>query len=439
MGEPLLLKTNFDKLEVGQEIYQLAERLYPICRSITGAGTRQTLNIIQEFVPLTINEVRSGTPVFDWTVPREWNIRDAYVKNSRGEKIVDFKQHNLHVMNYSVPVRQRMGLAELKAHLFSLPDQPELIPYRTTYYRETWGFCLTQRQLENLPEDDYEVCIDSTLEDGSLTYGEYYLKGASSEEVLISTHICHPSLANDNLSGIGIAAALAQKLQNYQLRYSYRFVFVPGTIGSISWLALNEAKTPLIKHGLVLTGLGDGGGLTYKKSRRATTEIDRVAAQVLKQSGQAYRIIDFFPYGYDERQYCSPGFNLAVGRLTRTPHGEYPEYHTSGDNLDFIKPIQLGDALEKILTIIETLENNRTYLNLSPKGEPQLGKRGLYRAIGGQADAGKLELGMLWVLNLTDGTHSLLDIAEQSGLNFEIVAKVAATLEQHELLKEITR
>ncbi|NJO94500.1 MAG: DUF4910 domain-containing protein, partial [Hydrococcus sp. RM1_1_31] len=355
---------------LGTQMYQLIGELYPICRSITGNGVRKSLRILQGYIPLELHEVPTGTKVFDWIVPKEWNVRDAYIKNAKGKKIVDFQQSNLHLLNYSIPVREKMSLTQLKEHLFSLSDRPDWIPYKTSYYKETWGFCLTHRQLESLEEGEYEVFIDSSLEAGHLTYGEYFLPGESDDEILFSCHSCHPSLCNDNLSGMVLATFLAQQLSLRSRRYSYRFLFIPGTIGSITWLSLNESRVDRIKHGLVVAGVGDGGKLTYKKSRRGDAEIDKAVAHVLKYSGQDYAIEDFSPYGYDERQYCSPGFNLPIGSLTRTPFSRYPEYHTSADNLDFVRADSLEDALEKYLAIVDVLENNQKYLNTNPKCEP---------------------------------------------------------------------
>jgi aminopeptidase-like protein len=417
-------------------MYGLISELYPICRSITGNGLRQTLRLLQRQIPLELREVPTGTQVFDWTVPKEWNIRDAYVKNAKGERVIDFQKSNLHVVNYSVPVRRRMGLAELKEHLHALPTHPDWIPYRTSYYKESWGFCLSEKQLAKLNDEEYEVCIDSTLEGGHLTYGEYFLPGETRDEVLISCHACHPSLCNDNLSGIALAVSLAQQLKSPPRRYSYRFLFIPGTIGAITWLAKNEDKMANIMHGLVLTGVGDTGALHYKKSRKGTAEIDRAAAQALKHSGRPYEILEFSPYGYDERQYCSPGINLSVGRLSRTPHGTFPEYHTSADNLEFVRADKLGEALVISLEILSVLESNNTFVNRNPKCEPQLGKRGLYRMVGGTADAGVSEMAMLWVLNQSDGKNSLLDIAERSEMRFEAIRKAAEALEEHKLLRK---
>ncbi|MGG6267897.1 DUF4910 domain-containing protein [Leptolyngbya sp. AN03gr2] len=430
------LKTVLVPEAIGKDLHRFASELYPICRSITGDGFRETLRQIERVIPLKRFEVPTGTQVFDWTVPREWNIRDAYVKNSNGDRIIDFQNHNLHVVNYSIPVHQTMLLEELKPHLFSLPDYPDWIPYRTSYYKDTWGFCLTHKQLLELPEDQYEVCIDSSLEPGYLTYGEYYLSGEIEDEVLISCHACHPSLANDNLSGIAIAVQLAKLLSEIAHRYSYRFIFIPATIGSITWLSQNEDQVHRIKHGLVLSCLGDPGKSTYKKSRRGDAEIDRAVSHVLKHSEQDHNIIDFFPYGYDERQFCSPGFNLPVGCFMRSPNSKFPEYHTSADNLDFIQPEHLADSFFKCLNVLSVLEHNRTYINQNPKCEPQLGRRGLYRSIGGTSGTGLNELALLWTLNLSDGQHSLLDIAERSGFEFDAIRRVAEALIDTDLLKE---
>ena len=425
-----------DPTSIGQAKDRLIEDLYPICRSITGNGLRETRRSVQGQIPLELHEVPTGTKVFDWTVPKEWNIRDAYVKNSRGERVIDFQESNLHVVNYSVPVRGRVSLAELKEHLFTLPGHPDWVPYRTSYYKEDWGFCLSQRQLDSLNESEYEVVIASSLESGHLTYGECYLPGELTDEILISCHCCHPSLCNDNLSGIALATFLAKHLAGLSLRYSYRFLFIPGTIGAITWLALNEEELHRIKHGLVLTGLGDAGKLHYKRSRRGNAVVDVAVAHVLKHSGRDFELMDFTPYGYDERQFCSPGINLAVGRLSRTPHGTFPEYHTSADNLDFVHPERLAEAFATCLEVLSVLENNATYLNTNPKCEPQLGKRGLYRRVGGPADAGVSEMALLWVLNLSDGAHSLLDIAERSGLRFDAVRKACEALREHGLLEQ---
>ena len=422
---------------IGRELHRFAAELYPICRSITGDGIRQTLALIQKRIPLQIQTVPTGTQVFDWTVPKEWNIRDAYIKDPAGRKIVDFQQSNLHVLNYSSPVKATLPLGELRPHLFTLPDHPRWIPYRTSYYQENWGFCLSHNEMLALEEGEYEVCIDSSLVDGHLTYGEFYIHGRSAEEVLISCHACHPSLANDNLSGLSVATFLAELLSGRDLRYSYRFLFVPGTIGPITWLAQNRETAGRISHGLVLTCIGDAGGFHYKKSRRDSAAIDRAVSHVLRHCGEPYEILDFSPYGYDERQYCSPGFNLPVGCLMRSVWGSFPEYHTSADNLDFIHPLNLAGSLRVCAGIVDVLENDRRYCSRNPYCEPQLGRRGLYRSTGGDAVGTEISA-RLWVLNLSEGEHSLLDIAERSGLPFPTICNAAALLSESGLLSAVS-
>jgi aminopeptidase-like protein len=423
------------KEDLGSAMHAFIARLFPICRSITGDGVRKTLRLVQEQIAIEMHEVPTGTRVFDWRVPKEWNIRDAWVKDSSGRRLVDFCKLNLHVVNYSSPVRRRMRLAELKEHLFTLPGHPEWTPYRTTHYEESWGFCLSENQLAKFDDSqEYDVCIDSSLEDGYLTYGECLLPGEETAEVLISCHVCHPSLANDNLSGTAVAVELARHLAQSPHRYSYRFVFVPGTIGSITWLARNEDVIAKIRHGIVLTCVGDAGNISYKRSRQGEAEIDRAFVHVLKHSGDPHTVVDFAPSGYDERQYCSPGINLPVGCLMRSRHGEFLEYHTSADNLEFVQPAALADSLAKCLAVIDVLEHNRLYVNQKPKGEPQLGKRGLYKGLGAGADKRERELALLWVLNLSDGKHSLLDIAERANLPFALVKDAAATLSGTDLL-----
>jgi aminopeptidase-like protein len=429
--------SQWDAAKIGQELHQFAAELYPICRSITGDGVRRTLTVIQEKIPLRTFEVSTGTPVFDWIVPEEWNIRDAYIKAPNGKRVVDFQKSNLHVVSYSTPVHTTMPLGELKRHLYTIPDHPDWIPNRTSYYKEDWGFCLSHNQMLALEDGEYEVCIDSSLKNGHLTYGECSLPGRSTDEVLISTYVCHPSLANDNVSGMTVATFLAKFLFGRELRYSYRFLFIPATIGAITWLARNRYTVGCIRHGLVLTCLGDAGGFHYKKSRRGNAEIDRAAAHVLAHYGEASEILEFSPYGNDERQYCSPGFNLPVGCLMRSVWETFPEYHTSADNLDFIRPLQLAGSLRVCVAICDVLENNRSYRNESPYGEPQLGRRGLFRSMGGEAGgqaSGEEMMARLWVLNLSDGDHSLLDIAERSGISFPMISEAADLLCQKGLL-----
>jgi aminopeptidase-like protein len=428
------LSERLDDAGIGEQIYALAAAIYPICRSITGEGVRRTLDLLAGHLDLEVHEVPTGTQVFDWTVPREWSIRDACIKNPAGERVVDFKKCNLHVLNYSRPVHARLPLEELKKHVFTLPDQPDLIPYRTSYYAENWGFCMAHRDLEALPEGPYEVEIDASLEDGSLTYGEYLHRGETEEEFLFSAHICHPSLANDNCSGLALLTLLAGRLASHKTRYSYRFLFAPGTIGAIAWLARNEHQVARIRHGLVVSCLGDGGGPTYKKSRRGDAMIDRAMTHVLRHGAATPAILDFFPYGYDERQYCSPGFDLPVGLLQRSQFGTFPEYHTSADNLEFIRPEHLAGSYRMITAALDIVENDWRPLSTAPKCEPQLGRRGLYAALGGDKDGPAKSMAFLWILNLADGRHSLLDIAERAKLPFSVVAEATRLLEESGLL-----
>lgn len=422
--------------QVGGAIYALAERLFPICRSITGEGVRDTLAILAETIPLVRHEVPTGTPAFDWTIPREWTIRSATVTDMAGNKVLDFTRSNLHVLNYSAPFHGTVSLAELKRHVHSLPDQPDLIPYRTSYYAETWGLCMAHKQLAALAEGYYRVDIDSEFSDGALSYGEYLHRGATKREFLLSAHICHPSLANDNCSGLALLAWLAASLKGRKTRYSYRFLFAPGTIGSLAWLSRNEDVTGRIDHGLVVSCVGDGGGPTYKRSRRGNAFIDRAMAHVLGREPGPATLLDFSPYGYDERQFCSPGFNLPVGLFQRSAFGTFPEYHTSADNLAFIRPEHLARSFAIVMAAIDIVEGDWTPLSLCPKGEPQLGRRGLYAALGGDRSTGLSAMSLLWVLNLADGDHSLLDMTERSGLSFGELAGAAELLRIHGLLAD---
>ncbi len=418
----------------GPQMYFLMKELFPICRSITGDGVRESMRILRKHIPLTVHEVPSSTKVLDWVVPDEWNIKDAYIKNSRGERVVDFKKNNLHVLNYSTAIRAKMSLKELKPHLFTLPDHPKWIPYLTSYYKKNWGFCLSQDQLDRLPEDHYEVLIDSEHKKGSLTYGELLIKGKSKEEVLFTCYTCHPSLCNDNLSGVVVAASLAKSLLKKKLNVSYRFLFIPETIGAITWLSRNEKGLDRVKAGLVLTCVGDRGSITYKKSRRGESRVDKVVQRVLEQRQKPFKVREFFPMGSDERQFCSPGFDLPVGSLIRSVYGEFPEYHTSADDLNFISEDSLAETLEICQDIVAQFEKEEYFVNLSPKGEPQLGRRGLYGNIGGQKKAKIDQTAILWVLNLSDGQNSLLDIATRSGLDIQAIRYAAKMLVKHGLL-----
>lgn len=421
---------------IGEELYALAQELFPICRSITGQGVRDTLDVIARHIDVERRSVPTGEPVLDWTVPKEWVIRDAYIRDPSGRKIVDFAESNLHVLNYSTPVRATVPLSTLREHVFTMPDKPDLVPYRTSYYAERWGFCMAHSLFETLPEGDYEVFIDSELKDGHLDYGEYVHPGATEREFLLSAHICHPSLANDNCSGLALLTLIARGLVGRSTRYSYRFLFAPGTIGSLTWLARNEDRVDRVDHGLVVSCVGDAGGPTYKRSRRGNAFIDRAMAHVLAHAAPGAAIRDFSPYGYDERQFCSPGFNMPVGLLQNSPFGEFPEYHTSADNLDFIHPRYLERSHRLVMEVIGIVEGDWTPLNLCPKGEPQLGRRGLYSALGGDKGGAQSAMPMLWVLNLSDGTNSLFDMAERSGLRFAEIASAATMLKEHGLLAD---
>ncbi len=405
--------------------------MFPICRSITGDGLRETLQLVGREVPLEMVETPTGTQVLDWTVPKEWNIRGAWIEGPDGQRVVDFADSNLHVVNYSIPIDRVVSLEELREHVFTHPENPDLVPYRTSYYVERWGFCMSRKGLDALEPGDYHVVVDSTLEPGAATYGELLVEGATSDEVVLTTYACHPSLANDNLSGVAVLTELASTLvAQSELRYTYRFLWSPGTIGALCWLARNRDTVEEIRHGLVLSCLGDPGPFTYKRSRRGDAAIDTTVAHVVRQR-RASRVLDWFPYGGDERQFCSPGFDLPFGAFSRTPADQFPEYHSSADDLDFVRPEHLGESFATLIDVIDVLESNATYTNLSPYGEPQLGRRGLYRGLGGGSSE---EMALLWVLSLSDGTNSLLEIAERSGVEFAEIRDAAARLEAHDLL-----
>lgn len=413
-------------------------RAYPICRSISGDGVRRTLDLVAAALPTGVSLQRTGVPsgteVFDWTIGDEWNVREAWIAGPDGQRVADVAVHTLHLVSYSTPVRTRLPLDELKEHLHSLPEHPDWIPYRTSYYHRDWGFCVPDRTLESLPPGDYEVLVDTTLEPGELVYGEVVLPGLSTDEVIVSSHLCHPSLANDNLSGIAVALELIRELSRRQdRRFTYRFLFAPGTIGSLTWLSRHCHDLGRVRHGLVITGLGGGGPLVYKQTRHGDRAVDEAAAHVvLARDGE---IRGYSPYGYDERQFNAVGFDLPVGRLTRTPHGEYAEYHTSADDLGFVGDEELEDALQAVLELLDVLEGDRTYVNLSPYGEPQLGRRGLYPTTGGKSASDEV-MAMLWTLGLTDGRTSLLQVAERSGLRFADIHRAAEALVKAGLLEE---
>lgn len=426
---------------IGHDLYRHVEALFPVCRSITGEGLRHTLRYIAEHIPIEMREVPSGTAVLDWEIPPEWTVRGAWIRTVNGETVVDFARHNLHLLQYSHPIDQIISREELERHLYSLPDQPELIPYRTAYYADTWGFCLTHRDRAALTDPEYHVHVDTDLRPGSMCFGECWLPGETPAEVLFSIHCCHPSLANDNLSSIAVAIELARWLDTRPRQLSYRLLFIPGTIGAITWLHLNPDAPRRIRHGLVLSCLGDRAPPTYKKSRQENAAIDRFAGYILRQKGHADRVLPFTPYGYDERQYCSPGFDLPIGCLMRSPNGTFPEYHTSADNLSFVRPESLADSFAVLTSIIELIEEDRFWRNTHPHGEPQLGRRGLYSKIGGWHTGGAEhafdQLTLLWVLNQSDGRHSLFDIAERSGKLFANVHAAARALHEVGLLEPV--
>lgn len=421
---------------VGEEMHALAAELFPLCRSITGEGTRQTLRRIAADLPgMTLHEVPSGTPCFDWHVPLEWNVRDAYVADAHGNRLIDFRENNLHLVGYSTPTDTEMGLTELQAHLHSLPDQPDAIPYVTSYYSPRWGFCLTHRQREQLREQRYRVVVDSSLAPGSLTYGELLLPGQETSEVLLSTYVCHPSMANNELSGPAVTWALARWLAaRSDRRYTYRIVFAPETIGSITYLSrhLDEMKRNTIA-GFVVTCVGDERTYSYLPSPSGTTLADRVAVHVLTHCAPSFDTYAFLDRGSDERQYCSPLVGLPVVSVMRSKYGTYPEYHTSLDDLSLVTPRGLQGGFDALRTCLLALEYDRVF-RATVHGEPQMGRRGLYPTLGTPAKAQDVR-DMMDVLAYADGKTSLLEIAEVLNRPMSICASVAQILLEHELLE----
>ena len=419
------------------DLHGLVRELFPINRSLTGAGVRETLAILARHIQLEVTEVPSGTAVLDWQVPLEWNIRSATIRALDGRYLVNFADNNLHIVGYSKPIHKEVSRAELAQHVHTLPDQPELIPYRTGYFADDWGFCMPDNLWRTMQDESYRIDIDSDLSPGSLTYGELFLPGQLPEEVLITAHVCHPSLANDNLSGIAVALALAMRQARLPRRLGYRFLFIPATIGAITWLARNEGHLAKIRYGLVLTCVGDAGQFHYKRSRSGAS-IDSAVAHVLRHSGHSHEIVPFSPYGYDERQFCSPAFDLPMGCLMRSVHGTFPEYHTSADNCDFVKPEALDQSYEVVATLLDLLDANWTYVRTDGRGEPQLGRRGLYRAIAGQKEAGGAsQMDLLWLLNLADGNYSLLEMAERAGIPFGRLQKAVRLALDADLIREV--
>lgn len=422
----------------GTRMHALVRELFPITRSITGPGLRATVQRLAQIAPLDVTEVPTGTRVFDWTVPDEWSIEDAFLEHEGGQRYADLRWTNLHVVGYSTPVDGMFDLAELRPHLFSMPERPDAIPFRTSFYAPNWGFCLADRQLRSMPEGRYRAVIRSRLAPGSLTLAEYVHRGATDEEVLVFAHDCHPSLANDNLSGVAVAIHLAAFLSTQRTRYTYRFVFAPATIGTIAWIATNERRLGRIRHGLVLSLLGNDTPLHYKVTRTGLASVDRAAWQVLQRECPGAQRLGFSPWGHDERQFASPGVNLPVGLLTRSPEGDFPASHTSDDTPALVSEAALAEAWHACLKIFEALEADARYLNLQPKGEPQLGRRGLYRMTGGHyTSVAERQMALLWVLSQSDGEASLIDIAEKSGLPIATLAAAADDLESVDLLERL--
>jgi aminopeptidase-like protein len=435
---PLDRRRSLTMQDVGSSMHALARRMFPICRSLTGNGVRQTLDIIREQLPdLSVYEVPSGTRCFDWTVPDEWNIRDAYIVRPDGRKIANFADSNLHVVGYSEPVDRTIALDELQKHLHSLPDMPDAIPYVTSYYDRTWGFCLSERERADLPEGRYRVVIDSTLAPGSLTYADLVLPGRSKKEVFVSTYVCHPSLANNELSGPVVATALAKWVSARQdRRYTYRFVFIPETIGSILYLSrhLDHLKAHVIA-GFNVTCVGDERSYSYLPSRQGDTLADRVAQRVLRQRAPDYKRYGFLARGSDERQYCAPGIDLPVVSIMRSKYAEYPEYHTSKDDLTVITPAGLQGSFEILRDCCTALETEPRY-RATVLGEPQMGKRGLYTAFGGRGVNAAVRMRMN-ILAYCDGSHALADIAEILGVSTGELAPFVDELVEHKLIAPI--
>ena len=422
--------------KVKEEMYELCERLFPICRSITGDGVRKTLQMLVEVYgnEINIHEVPTGTKVFDWTVPKEWNIKEAYIENSKGQRVIDFKNNNLHVVGYSLPVDKFVDLQELKSVVYTQPDQPDAIPYVTSYYKECYGFCMSQNQLDKLPEDTYHIVIDSELKEGSLTYGEIIIPGDTVEEVFLSTYICHPSMANNELSGPVVATFLAKWLNLLvKRRYTYRIIFIPETIGAITYLSKNlQYLKEHVIAGFNLSCVGDNRTFSYVESRYGDTLADKAAKNVLSFYYPDYKTYSFLKRGSDERQYNAPGVDLPVCAICRSKYGEYPEYHTSKDNLELISPEGLLGAYEVYQQCILSLENNYSY-KINVLCEPQLGKRGLYPTTSqkGTYDAVKV---MIDFIAYADGSNDLIDISNIIGVPVNELLTVIEKLEKVDLL-----
>ena len=421
---------------IGNEIHALAQRLWKINRSITGEGVRKTLAELKNIIPsLQVHSVPSGTSVFDWIIPKEWKVNDAYIVAPNGKKICDFSENNLHLLGYSIPFNGKVSLTELKEHLYTLPEQPNAIPYITSYYKERWGFCLTHEQLESLVDGEYEVFIDSELFDGELNYGEILIKGHSEEEIFLSTYICHPSMANNELSGPTVVTYLAKWLaENEKPRYSYRFIFIPETIGSITYLSLNyKQMQERVIAGFNVSCVGDDRAYSYVPSRDGETISDQIALHVLKWIDPSFVKYTWFDRGSDERQYCAPGIDLPIASIIRTKYGKYPEYHTSLDDLEtVVTPKGLDGGYWAIRRAIEALERNKNY-SVSVLGEPQMGKRGLYPTLSTKTSHEQVRL-MMDFISLCDGKTSLLKIAERLNVPIWDLYEFCDELEEHRLL-----
>lgn len=424
--------------EFGRYCHDLATRLFPICRSLTGPGVRETLSILaDEIHGLQIKEVASGTMAFDWIVPDEWEIRGAYIEDEQGNRVIDFREHNLHVLGYSEPVDQIVTLDELEKHLYSLPEQPDAIPYITSYYSRRWGFCLTHNQRQSLKPENYRVVIDSTLKPGVLNYAEIILPGETKEEVFLSTYVCHPSMANNELSGPVVTTALARWLMSLpSRRYTYRIVFIPETIGSIVYLSQNyqHLKSSVIA-GFNISCVGDDRCYSYLPSRNGKTLSDRAAIHALRNIDPEFKTYTWLDRGSDERQYCSPGIDLPMATIMRSKYGEYPEYHTSLDDLSLVTATGLAGGFAAIRDAIEIVETNVT-LRCTVLCEPQLGKRGLYPTISTK-DTGAQVRAMMGMISYCDGEHSLLDIAEKIGQPFKKLQGILQPLMENGLLVEV--
>ena len=423
--------------QTGQKMHELAQKLFPICRSITGNGVRETLRILKKEISIKVYEVPTGTRVFDWTVPKEWNISEAWIEDSKGQRIIDFANHNLHVVGYSVPVDMQISLSDLQEHLYSIPEQPNAIPYVTSYYQERWGFCMTHAMREKLSDDIYHVHIDSSLKDGSLTYGELIIPGESEKEIFLSTYICHPSMANNELSGPVVTTYLTKWIKSKPRHHTYRIIFIPETIGSLTYLSKNidDMKRNIIA-GFNVTCAGDDRANSFQSSRYGTTLADRVALRVLRKRHPNFKSYSFLDRGSDERQYCSPGVDLPVVSIMRSHHTEFPEYHSSLDNLELITPNGLQGSFDILKECIETLENNPRYQPIF-QCEPQLGKRGLYSTLsrrGSKSNDSKLYLN---ILAYSDGTNDMDDLAELLHIPKEDILQAVKTLLNAKLIRRI--